>query len=544
MSMPRLVVVLLLAVLPFPLAAQHPPDPETAQLAQPPDPEKDEEAPKWDVQNPPGPSYQVPIDTTTGTWMSVDVSPDGREIVFDLLGNIYVIPFAGGEAKALTEGVAWDMQPTYSPDGEWIAFTSDRSGGDNIWIMRRDGTDLRQVTKETFRLLNSPAWSPDGAFIAARKHFTSRRSLGAGEIWLYHRSGGDGVQLTEKPNEQKDAGEPAFSPDGRYVYFSQDVTPGSVFEYNKDPNTQIYVVQRFDRETGKTERYLTGPGGSVRPTPSPNGESIAFVRRVRGKTVLFVADVDSGAERPLFDGLDRDMQETWAIHGVYPAMSWTPDNESIVFWADGKIRRADAETGEVTDVPFHVSDTREVTEALRFPTNVAPEEFPVRMLRWVTVSPSGDQVIYQALGYLWTRALPDGTPRRLTRQNDHFEYYPSFSRDGRSIVYVSWDDADLGAIRIVPARGGEGRVVTRQPGHYREPVFTPDGSRIVYRAGSGGRLISDLWSHDEGLWAIPASGGEPVLVTDEGFAPHFGASNERVFFMTIEEENKRALRSI
>ena len=126
----------------------------------------------------------------------VDVTPDRQEIVFDLLGDIYSLPIAGGEAKSLTSGAMWDMQPRFSPDGKRIAFTSDRAGGDNIWVMNRDGSDPRQVTKESFRLLNSPAWSPDGQYIAARKHFTAQRSLGAGEIWIYHHSGGDGLQVT------------------------------------------------------------------------------------------------------------------------------------------------------------------------------------------------------------------------------------------------------------------------------------------------------------------------------------------------------------
>src|SRR6185436_327567 len=166
---------------------------------------------KWDVNNPPGPASDVTIDVTEGTWMSLDVSPDGKEIAFDLLGDLYTIPIGGGEAKVLTSGVAWDMQPRYSPNGKWIAFTSDRSGGDNIWYVKRDGTDPKQVTKETFRLLNSPAWSPDSEYLVARKHFTSERSLGAGELWLYHRSGGEGLQMTKKRTDQKDPGEPAFS---------------------------------------------------------------------------------------------------------------------------------------------------------------------------------------------------------------------------------------------------------------------------------------------------------------------------------------------
>src|SRR3954471_22234005 len=232
--------------------------------------EKKEE--KWDVNNPPGPSTEVPIDVTEGTWLSVDVSPDGKEVAFDLLGDLYTVPITGGESKALTHDVAWQMQPRYSPDGKTIAFTSDQGGGDNLWIMNRDGSNPRAVTKESFRLLNSPAWSPDGEYIVGRKHFTAQRSLGAGEMWLYHRSGGEGLQLTKRPNDQKDAGEPAFSPDGRYLYFSQDITPGRVFEYNKDPNGEIFDIQRLDRERGKTEAFITGNGGAVRPTPSPDGK--------------------------------------------------------------------------------------------------------------------------------------------------------------------------------------------------------------------------------------------------------------------------------
>jgi Tol biopolymer transport system component len=254
----------------------------------------------WDVADTPGASTEVDVDVTEGTWMGVDVAPDGREIVFDLLGDLYLLPIAGGEAQALTEGPVWDMQPRFSPDGREIAFTSDRAGGDNIWVIAREGGEPRQISDESFRLANSPAWTPDGEWIAARKHFSSRRSLGSGEIWLWHASGtGSGLQLNEKPNEQKDLGEPAFSPDGRWVYLSQDTTPGGVFEYSKDSNTGIYSIRRLDRETGEIETVISGPGGAVRPTPSPDGTRLAFVRRVRFVSTLFVHDLRSGENTPV-----------------------------------------------------------------------------------------------------------------------------------------------------------------------------------------------------------------------------------------------------
>jgi imidazolonepropionase-like amidohydrolase/Tol biopolymer transport system component len=518
--------------------------PASAAAATPATEAEKKEEKKWDVMAPPGPSYDVAIDTTTGTWMSVDVSPDGKEIVFDLLGDLYVMPISGGEAKAITTGIAWDMQPRYSPNGKWIAFTSDRSGGDNIWVANRDGSDPKQVSKETFRLLTQPAWTPDSEFLVARKHFTSERSLGAGEMWLYHRRGGDGLQMTKKRTDQKDTGEPAFSPDGRYLYFSDDVTPGAVFEYSKDPNGQIYVIQRLDRETGEVDRYVTGPGGSIRPVPSPDGKSLAFVRRVRYQSTLFVKDLESGREKAVFGGLDRDMQETWAVHGVYPNMAWTPDSKSIVFWAGGRIHRLDLATEQVATIPMRVLGTRKVQEALRFPVEVAPQNFDVRMLRWVEVSPNGKQVLYSALGHLYVRDLPSGTPRRLTKQNEHFEFYPSWSRDGRSIVYVTWDDEKLGSVRVATAASGQSRAVTSKPGHYLEPAFSPDGSQIVYRTTGDGYLTPNLYAGDPGIYVVPAAGGKPSRVTKRGALPQFGATNDRIFFVTFEAEGKRALRSI
>ncbi|MDP3749923.1 MAG: amidohydrolase family protein [Phenylobacterium sp.] len=528
--------------------AESEPRPNTSELNKPvatPSLEKPADKPKWDVGAPPGPTREVPIDVTSGTWMSLDVSPDGREVVFDLLGDLYVIPIGGGEARALTTGMAWDMHPAYSPNGRWIAFTSDRGGGDNIWIVDRDGSNPRQVTKETFRLLSQPDWTPDSEYIVARKHFTSTRSLGAGEMWLYHRSGGEGLQLTKKRTEQKDSGEPAFSPDGRYLYFSDDATPGGVFEYSKDVNGQIYVIQRLDREKGEVEPFVTGPGGSIRPTPSPDGKSLAFIRRVRYKSTLFVMDLASGRETAIFDGLDRDMQETWAVHGVYPSMAWTPDNKALVVWAGGKIKRVEVASKAVAEIPFHVKASRTIQEAVRFPVEVAPKDFKVKMLRWTEVSPAGDKVVYQALGHLWIKDLKSGAaPRRLTRQSDHFEFYPAWSRDGRSIVYTTWNDQDFGTVRVVPAGGGEGRVVSSQPGHYLEPAFSPDGATIVYRAVSDGFLTSAMWGREPGLYAIPAKGGgRPALVSKGGVQPQFGAAGDRVFFMTFEAENKRALKS-
>ncbi len=500
------------------------------------------EKPKWDVNAPPGELKEIEIDTREGTWMNLDVSPDGQHIVFDLLGDIYRIPMAGGEATALTQGIAWDMQPCYSPDGKSIAFTSDRGGGDNIWTIDADGQEPKAVSKEDFRLLNSPAWSPDGDYIAARKHFTGTRSLGSGEIWLYHRQGGAGFPMTSKPNDQKDVGEPVFSKDGRYLFFSQDVTPGNVFEYNKDPHKGIYAIQRLDRKSGKITTLIRGPGGAIRPTPSPDGRWLAFVRRLDYETAIFLYDQQSGEVRPLFNKLDRDMQETWAIHGVYPRFAWTPNSKSLIFWAAGKINRLDIENMTYTALPFHVQAKHKVAPARREQIEVDPDTFDVKMLRWVDVSAAGDQAVFQALGHIYVADLPSGNHRRLTTQNDHFEFYPKFSRDGKSVVYTTWDDVELGSIRTVPTRGAKnGKIISKNPGHYVEPSFSADEKHILVRKTTGGFLRSPLHSLDPGIYLMDVRKGDMTLVSDEGTDPHFGAVDDHIYY-TLPGEKRVLVR--
>src|SRR5499425_1658451 len=83
--------------------------------------------------------------TDEGTWMSVDVSPDGRTLVFDLLGDLYTVPITGGSATRITSGQAFDAMPSFSPDGRQVAFVSDRSGAPNLWVANADGTQPRQL---------------------------------------------------------------------------------------------------------------------------------------------------------------------------------------------------------------------------------------------------------------------------------------------------------------------------------------------------------------------------------------------------------------
>ncbi len=501
---------------------------EAAVVAEP----TDEPDGDWDVNNPPLERREIAINVTEGTWMSLDVSPDGRTIAFDLLGDIYTMPITGGAATPIASGMAWEFQPRFSPDGSQIAFTSDRAGGDNIWVMGADGADPRQITDESFRLLNSPAWSPTGDYIAARKHFTTSRSAGTGEIWLYHVAGGDGVQLVERPSEsfQKEQGEPIFSPDGRYIYFTLAVSPGAGFNYADDSNTDLFNIRRYDMETGEVDTVVSGAGGAVRPEPSPDGRHIAFVRRERAHSMLYLKDLRSGEERRIYADLDQDNQETWGINGMYPTFDWTPQSDALIFWAGGKINRLDIASGAVTEIPFEVNDTREIVDPVRPQIEVAPDTIRTRMTRFARVSPDGSQVVFESLGRLWIKDSGGGEARELTGDSEgRRELFPDWSPDGRSIVFVTWDDEDLGAIRTVRANGRSERVITSEPGHYRRPRFSPDGETIVFEKDGGGYLTAPEWSEETGIFIMPADGGAMSLVTDSGSSPHFNAAGDRIY---------------
>jgi len=497
------------------------------------------ETSKWDVNNPPYPTHEIPLDVKSGTWMNLDVSPDGKEIIFDMLGDLYRMPISGGEAKAITSSISWEMQPHFSPDGKSIVYTSDAAGGDNIWLMDADGSNAKAITSEKFHLLNNPSWSPDGRFIVARKHFTSTRSLGAGELWLYSIAGeGTGVRMNEAPNQQKDLGEPAFSTDGRYVFFSQDTTPGKVFEYSKDSNGIIYSIKRLDTQSGDIIRFIGNAGGSVRPTPSPDGKWLAYVQRVRNKTGLFIKNLQSGEEKLLCECLERDMQETWAIHGVYPTMDWLPDSSEIVFWAAGKIHRLDIETGKSVEIPFHIKHTRQVADALRFKNKVFSEKERTKMLRWVTVTANQKKVVFQALGQLYVRDLKSGKLKQLTKGKQDQAFYPSLSSDGKWITYVSWNDKTLGRIKKISISGGRAKTIVSEPGHYLEPRFSRNDETIIYQKVAGGYLFSPNWGLNPGLYEINANGkGKAEKLNVSGHGVQF-ANDGRYYLSQFEGSGK------
>ena len=357
---------------------------------------------------------EVPIDVDEGTWMNVDVSPDGTRIAFDLLGDIYTMPIAGGTPTRIAEGLAWEVQPRFSPDGRRIAFTSDRGGGDNIWVMNADGSDKRQVTKEDFRLLNQPSWSPDGRFIAAKKHFTTgalarhRRGLALPRLGRRRRVAG---QARRTSSTRRSSASRSSRPTARRIYYTRNVTPGPIFEYAQDSNASLFDIETLRPRHRRGHDGVSGAGGAVRPTPSPDGKKIAFVRRERERSKLYVKDLASGVERQGLRRARSDVQETWAVTGVYPNMDWTPDipARGVLGGRQDPPRRRRRRRRARHPVPRerHAGrDRRAAPEGRRRARPLHHEDAALR-----TVSPDGRTVVFESLGKLYAEARCAGGDR-------------------------------------------------------------------------------------------------------------------------------------
>ena len=190
------------------------------------------------------PTRQINLDTDEGTWISLDVSPDGRTIVFDLLGDLYTMPIGGGEATALTSGMMYDAQPRFSPDGKSIVFTSDRNGGDNVWTIDLATKATHVVTTGKAIRYRSPVWTPDGKYIVVAR---AAGPIGASKLWMYDKDGGSGFQLIRDPTPLNGAVPvstvgPAFGKDDRYLWYAQR---GGAWEY--EAGLPQYSISTLDR---------------------------------------------------------------------------------------------------------------------------------------------------------------------------------------------------------------------------------------------------------------------------------------------------------
>ncbi len=471
-------------------------------------------------------SRRIAFTTSEGTWISLDVSPDGRTLVFELLGDLYTLPLAGGTARRLTSGPAFDTQPRWSPDGKRIVFISDRDGSENVWICDAQGAGFRQVSRLTTGVFASPVWTPDGKSVVT-SYQPDNYGFSTYQLWQYHIDGGAGMNLTKTDHGRNAVGDgfsagidalgAAFGADPRYIWFARH-RGGNGFDLASFPQWQLAT---FDRENGQVAVQSDNYGGGMRPVLSHDGKWLVFATRRDGETGLRLRDLANGAERWLVWPVQRDDQESRFTRDLMPGSAFLPDSSALVTSYHGKLWRVPVPDGQVTEIAFRAEVEQSVGPLAKFESRIDTGAVLVRQVRYPALSPDGTRVVFGALGRLYIMDWPHGDPRQLT-PDGIAAHVPAWSPDGRWIAYVSWDDIAGGAVWRLRADGrGRPERLTPQSGFFDAPAWSPDGQRIAAlrmptdlrrRARSKPGASSSIPAGVELVW-LPAAGGTPRHVT-------------------------------
>lgn len=493
----------------------------------------------WDVSDTGQPYLDAEFTVSEGTWMSVAVSPDGSTLAFDLLGDIYMLPATGGEARRVHGGPAMQIFPSFSADGSKLLYQSDASGFDNAWISNVDGSDARQITHDAANMLGAPTWGPQDESIAVVQAYSTFPLMKASEIRLFDLHGGSGAVLVEMPANRRDVQEPSFTPDGRFVYYTQRIIEPNIYI---NPNHLNYVIKRLELASGATEDLLGGWGSATSPQVSHDGKKVAFVRRVKEKTVLFVYDVAARTQVPVFDELDRDLQADFVQQNAYyPRFDWFPDHRHIAIWGKGKLYKVDTQTSTASEIPFRVHANHRIVRAPHFEQNPAPDMVTVRSIRELALPVDGKRLVFSALGRLWSQS-DSASPTRLSK-SEAFEFDPAFSRDGRSFTYVEWDDERGSTLKIANAAGRNGRAVATSRGVIRDPSFSPDGKLIVYRIAAADKTMGG-YGTQPGIYVVLAGGGASRFVATGDDWPMFSPDGHRIYFIEVGRVNRELVHSL
>jgi Tol biopolymer transport system component len=486
------------------------------------------------------PTRTIAFETDQGTWLSVDVAPDGRTLVFDLLGDLYLLDSAGGHARRLTSGMAFDSQPVWSPDGAQIAYLSDRSGAENLWVMSADGSAPRQVTgNDGPDELVSPAWARDGAALYVSLYRADRNAV---ELWRHDLAGGRRDALSARGANALGA---APSPDGRHVYYA--MRSGPVFE--DDVRLPLWSIQRRDLASQRVETVVTNVGSAMRPVLSPDGRLLAYAVRRDGATALRLRDLATGADRELLNPIQHDAQEAVPTRDLLPGYGFTPDGREIVLTRAGGLVRVSTETGATRPIPFRAQVQLELGRLLRQDLRQESGAVRARLIEEPRQSPDATRLAFSALGRIYVMDLqPGAQPQRLTR-DDHGppEFHPSWSPDGRSLAYVTWTLAEGGAIWIAEASPSRpARRLTRNDAFfYSDVAFVPEGGSIMALRSSAEerrRTIQEpMWTGRSGgflrqaeLVEMALDGGAARVVTSGPMdgAAQFTRERDRVYLHT------------
>ena len=483
-------------------------------------------------------SIAVNFETNEGSWMSLDVAPNGDYLVFELLGDIYQLPITGGNAKTIIDGRDFASQPRFSPDGKQLVFVSDRSGEDNLWLANADGSDSKQLSKRNDGELISPVWSRDGQTIYVSQ-LASRRSMSTNiELWAYPIDGSEPEKISTPNMGRGSLFVSAFPPGAYGAQPSANnellFTAATPRRYDGDTPPRAEIM-KVNLQSGTVSSITDNSRSAFKVMLSNDGNWLAFAELHNNKTGLRLRDLETDEERWLVQDIGFNALESWASRDLLPGFSFTPDNDALVIAYGGKIHRVRLSDGQITPIPFNANI--EIAIEPRVNTKVSIDQGPViaKLTKGAVISPDGSQYAFSAFGRLYQMETTDQTPLKLTSRGSFGEFQPAWSADGKWLAYVTWSASEGGALWKVPTDGsGPAEKLTPGNAYYRDPVWTPDGQTILaVQAPKTARLENargELVGAEQ-IVGIDSSGGKPFAIAPAGGAVrvHFSEDPQRFY---------------
>ncbi|KAL0947553.1 hypothetical protein HGRIS_013647 [Hohenbuehelia grisea] len=447
-------------------------------------------------------------------------------------------------------------------------------------LIREGRTAAQRVTNETYRWVSDARFHPSGKKVVATKWYTSFRSLGAGEGWEYPIYSSDfDLQAQSSPQIPVGAGKrllgrtlpPGWDSATQYgdqqigpeqviwqgddgLIYSKNVAdePQGAFEYSKDVHKGNYAIFAHNLTTNATKTLVDAfPGGASRPELSRDEKTLAFVRRVRDKSVLVLKDLTTGTITHAFDGLTYDLTGISAPMGTYPSFAFTPTSsaqDAIIIWAAGQINYiplALNDRGEriahpsipPRTIPFTAHIEKRVAETLSVESKVVPglnlvdletkDTMRVRAFKELNVDTHGKNVVFQAAGVTYVSSIVEKRSRPVPVLHSSQTYYtPSFiphsnqrNKDAEPLViHARWSDTEFSRFEIADVRSGRAYELSGLPfGRYYAPIISsrPPIRHSGDTTRSSTRAIAFIKTGGSGLTGnVVATAGTGLYVGD------------------------------